>query len=427
MLRTDHNDYTEKQDVELGGETMKVDKKMKMNSSKGHKHRRSFTVLISLLFILSMALMGCSSVGDSQPEQNNDTTKEQEATSSEQILIYTTVYPVQFFAEEIVGEKGEVRSIIPVGAEPHDFEPTARDIINLSQADLFVYNGGGFESWIEKIVDSVNNNELVWVDSTANISLLSNAETGHIHHDEEHADHDDAHHNHEDEEHVDDHAHHNHEDEEHVDDHTHHDHGDEEHVDHDHGTHTDSSHDHAHDHDHGEFDPHVWLDPMLAIKQAEEIKEALVAYDPENAAYYEENFKGLAERLTALDQAFKDLSENVERKDFVVSHAAYGYLANRYNFNQISIAGLNPSNEPSPRQLQEIVEYATEHQVQYILFENMVSAKIAQVVQESVGAEALVLYNLEVISEEELSQGEDFFTLMERNIEVLKKALGYQK
>lgn len=371
--------------------------KVKLGRAQKRTKNNSFLLMLGFILVLTVSLIGCAPVN-----QQTDGVKEpldnEQAEGEKKLLIYTTVYPVHFFAQEIAGERAVVKSIIPVGAEPHDFEPTAKDIMSLSQADLFVYNGGGFESWIEKIVDSVNNDQMILVDTTANISLLTNAETGHVHDDHDHGHGDEAHGAHEE-------------------DHDH-DHGEE--VQ---GVHEEGDHDH---HDHGDLDPHVWLDPQLAKQQAEAIKDALIEADPEHIAYYEKNFEQLTHRFMELDDAFAQLSEHKEREDFIVSHAAYGYLANRYGLNQVSISGLSPSSEPSPRQLQEIIEYAKEHKIEYILFENMVSTKVAEVVRESIGAEALVLHNLEVLTEEEISQGQDFFSLMHHNVEVLKKALGYK-
>ncbi|GAA0380202.1 metal ABC transporter solute-binding protein, Zn/Mn family [Bacillus horti] len=382
-------------------------KVMLHRKERGSSRRLSF-VLGSMLLIFALIVVGCSTQEQtSEPESSNV------GEIEETIKIFTTVYPVHYFAEQIAGSRAEVRSLIPVGVDPHDFEPTARDIMALSDADMFIYNGGGFEGWIERIVESVNNDSLVWVDSTETLTLLTNEETGHIHDDHDHGHHGDAHGTEED-----DHDHDHHGDT----------HGTEEDHDHDHhedahGTEEDD-HDHDHHH-HGEFDPHVWLDPTLAKQQAEAIKNALVELDPEHAEEYEANFEQMVSEFDALDAAFKELVESVNRTDFIVAHAAYGYLSNRYGLNQIAISGLDPSQEPSPRQLQQIIEFAEENEVQYILFENFVSTKVAEVVQEAIGAESLVIYNLEAITEEEQSQGENYFTLMHRNVEVLKIALDY--
>lgn len=332
-------------------------------------YRKSMLLVLSLILIFSIAtaLTACG-----QPQEDQQVEGQTEAPvveEAKQLLIYTSMYPLYDFAKKIAGDKAEVINLVPAGAEPHDFEPTARDIINLSQADLFVYNGGGFETWIEKIAAAVNSSTMILLDSTEHITLLANEESG---------------------------------------------------------LHQDDDHDDEHDDGDSEFNSHVWLDPLSAKLQAEAIKNALVSIDVSNKEYYEGNFAELAKQFAELDAQYNELSQRIERRDFVVSHAAFGYIAYRYNLNQVAISGLSPSNEPSARQLKEVIEFVRENNIQYILFENLVTPKVAEVVREEVAAEALVLHNLEGLTKEELSQGKDYFSIMEDNLNVLKKALGYK-
>jgi zinc transport system substrate-binding protein len=357
--------------------------------------RKALFIVLSLIVIFSITLIGCGTAQEGQEEEVNDNHENQEnqqtADNSEQILIYTSIYPLYDFAKKIAGDKAKVVNLVPTGAETHDFEPTPKDIIELSKANLFVYNGGGFETWIEKIIDSVNtNNEMTILDTSSYVELLPNEESGE-HHDEQ-------------------------ADEQH-DDHGHDDHSKDEDT---HG------HDEEHAHEQGDLDPHVWLDPILAKLQAEAIKDALIEIDQKNAEYYEGNYTQLVNQFDELHVKYHELSENIERRDFVVSHAAFGYIASRYDLNQIAISGLSPSNEPSARQLQKIIEFVKENQIQYIMFENLVVPKVAEVVRQEVGADVLVLHNLEALTKEEISQGKDYFSIMEDNLEALKKALGYK-
>lgn len=355
-----------------------------------------------LILIFSTALVAC---GKSQDErQVEGDTNEPVVEDGKQLLIYTSMYPLYDFAKKIAGDKAEVINLVPAGAEPHDYEPTAKDIINLSQADLFVYNGGGFETWIEKIVEAVNSSTMMILDSTEHITLISNEESGQ-HHEDKHDDHNDQGHNGKEEDNHDDHE-----------------------EDHGHGKEEDDHDDHGddHDHEHSEFDPHVWLDPVSAKLQAEAIKNAIVSIDAANKEYYESNFTELAKQFDGLDAKYKELNQHIERRDFIVSHAAFGYIAYRYELNQVAISGLSPSNEPSAKQLKEVIEFVRENNIQYILFENLVTPKVAEVVRQEVAAEALVLHNLEGLTKEELSQGKDYFSIMEDNLDVLKKALGYK-
>jgi zinc transport system substrate-binding protein len=178
------------------------------------------------------------------------------------------------------------------------------------------------------------------------------------------------------------------------------------------------------DHEQGGTDPHIWLDPVLAKRQAANILDGLVKADPGHRADYEKNYSRLAGRLDELDRKFQDMVKKAPKKEFVVSHAAFTYLANRYGLEQLAVSGLSPSDEPGPQELQRIVERARNHQVRYILFETLVSGKVAQTVRKELVAEALVLNPLEGLTKEELARGADYFSIMDENRKNLAKALG---
>lgn len=288
---------------------------------------------------LLLVLAGCGqSAAPSAGEQGDN---------AEKLTVYTSLYPYQFFAEQIGADRVEVHNLVPPGAEPHEFEPTPKDVVKLSEADVFVYNGAGFERWIDKVLDAVDTSNMVIVQAAEHVRLLPN-------------------------------------------------------------------------------DPHVWLDPLRAKAIAQAIRDALIQADPEGKATYEENYRKLAEELDRLHTEYEAVMEQAQRKEIIVSHSAFGYLADRYGLKQIAISGLSPSDEPSQKELQEIIALAKELHVEYILFETLVSNKVAEVVREQIGAEALTLNPLEGLSKEDVAKGKDYFTVMRENLDVLKKALGVE-
>lgn len=202
-----------------------------------------------------------------------------------------------------------------------------------------------------------------------------------------------------------------------IDDH-HDDHDHEHGEDHDHGP----GHD-DHGHVHGDYDPHVWLDPVLSIEMAEQIKQLLVELMPEQEEYFEANFEDLRGQFEELDQHFQEVAENAQIDTFIVSHAGYGYWEARYGIKQIGIAGLSPTNEPTQQQLIETIEQAEELGLEYVLFEPNISPAVAQTVQDYLEAEALYLHPLEALTEENVESGADYFSLMEENIEKLRTVL----
>lgn len=173
----------------------------------------------------------------------------------------------------------------------------------------------------------------------------------------------------------------------------------------------------------GDVDPHVWLDPNRSIQLAENIKNAFIEIKPEQEEYFEENFIKLKEDLQNLDLSFKKMVKESSNKNYIAAHSAFGYWEDAYGLKQIGISGLSPSNEPSQKKLEEIIQVAEKQEIKYILFEQNVENRVAEVLKKEIGAETLTLHNLEALNEEDIKNDEDYFSIMEKNINTLKKAL----
>lgn len=171
------------------------------------------------------------------------------------------------------------------------------------------------------------------------------------------------------------------------------------------------------------IDPHVWLSPKLAVQMVDTIVAGFVAADPTNTSYYEENAVVLKEKLQALDQDYQRALAHCAGNTIVTSHAAFGYLADTYHFNQVPIAGLSPDAEPSPQDLGGVVQLARTYHVKVIFFERLVSPKLAQAVASEVGARVLALNPLEGLTREDIAAGKDYFTEMRTNLTNLITAL----
>lgn len=318
-----------------------------MKSKKG--------LLLSLILVISLFLSGCGTQGS------------KEETSNDKITIYTTSYVLADFTQKIGEDNVEVINIIPPGVSSHDYEPSAKDMGELTKGDMFIYNGAAMERWLENTLKNLEGEDIKLVDASHKIEVAAEEEI-----------HDEA------------------------------DEGDE---------HQDEE---GHEH---EADSHVWLNPLNALVQAEEIKNALVEIDSENKSSYEANFEEFASKIFALDEKYRIELEDTKRKDFFVSHGAFGYLANRYGLVQNSISGIVPSDEPSPAELKQLVDEAKELNVKYILVDPADSKKLSTVLANEIGAEQLEIYTIDSLTEEQINQGIGYFELMETNLEVLKKAL----
>ena len=167
--------------------------------------------------------------------------------------------------------------------------------------------------------------------------------------------------------------------------------------------------------DAGKTDPHVWLDPVLFARIVERIGTALGR--PARAA-------ALARRLHALDREYRSGLRRCARRDFVTSHAAFGYLAARYGLQQIPITGIDPEAEPSPRRLQQLIDLVRREHVTTVFFERLVSPRLAETVARDAGARADALDPIEGLTPTEKRRGEDYFSLMRQNLTNLRAALG---
>ena len=165
--------------------------------------------------------------------------------------------------------------------------------------------------------------------------------------------------------------------------------------------------------EHG-VDPHVWLDPIRYAAIAERIGEELDRR-PEAERF--------AERLRALDREFHDGLSDCDRNEFVTSHAAFSYLAERYGLKQVSITGIAPEAEPTPRDLEAVVRQVRSIGATTVFFESLVSPRLAETVAREVGATTAVLNPLEGLTEEQTAAGEDYFSVMRDNLAALKEAL----
>ncbi len=280
---------------------------------------------------------------------------------SGKLKVATSFYPIYEVVHQVGGEKVDVVNMVPPGTEPHDWEPTAKHMQTLNQASVFAYNGLGMEHWVDKTLKNVQNKQLIVVETAKGAELIK-AE-GHSEGD---------------------------------------------------------GHDHA---EQGEWDPHVWLDPLNVVVQVKSVRDALSQADPANKAVYEANAAAYIQQLEALNQEYKHGLTGCATQQFFTTHAAFGYLAKRYDLKQHGIMGLAPDAEPKPKEMAKIVTEAKENNVKYIFFETLVSDKVASAVAKEIGAKTLVLNPLEGLTDEQVKAGKNYVTVMRENLANLKTAL----
>lgn len=305
--------------------------------------------LMTLASIVMMLVIGCGNQENTQPE-------------TDKLNVVTTFYPMYDFTKNVAGDEAEVTLLLEAGTDTHGYEPSAKEVAAISDADVFVYNSEEMEVWVSSVLESIDTENTVIVNASEGISFLESAEEEH--HDEN-------------------------EEEGH----------------------------------HHEVDPHIWLDPVLAQEEVTNIKEGLVTADPENEEIYETNATQYNEKLQALNQEFTNAFNDATKRIFVTQHAAFAYLANRYDLEQVSIAGISTEEEPSPAKLAELQDYINANDIHYIYYAETSSSKIAETLANETGTELEILNPIEGITTEDQEKGTDYIQLMKNNLAALQKSI----
>jgi zinc transport system substrate-binding protein len=173
----------------------------------------------------------------------------------------------------------------------------------------------------------------------------------------------------------------------------------------------------------GSIDAHFWLDPELFSKVAGVVEQRLEAVAPDKATMFRSNLRTLSSELSALDAEFRKGLSSCAHHEVFTGHAAFGYMAARYGFEQIAITGLNPESEPSPRQLSNIIQRARQLRPRVVYAEELVSSRSIDAVARAVGAKVEVLNPLEGLLPAEARAGQDYVSLMHRDLNQLEEGL----
>ncbi|NLG24334.1 MAG: zinc ABC transporter substrate-binding protein [Clostridiales bacterium] len=172
-----------------------------------------------------------------------------------------------------------------------------------------------------------------------------------------------------------------------------------------------------------EADPHVWLSPVRAKAQMRAIRDAFAGADPDGADAYNANFDRWAAELDALDAEFREALAPLPRRDVVVAHQAFGYLCAEYGLNQVAVEGLSPDAEPSPERMAQVIDFCRANDVRVIFFEELASPDVAAAIAAATGSRTDVLNPLEGLTNGQLEAGEDYLSVMRKNLAALAEAL----
>jgi zinc transport system substrate-binding protein len=278
------------------------------------------------------------------------------------VHVVASFYPLQYITQRIGGRYVDVMSLTKPGVEPHDLELTPRQTGILSDVDVVVYLKG-LQPAVDEAVEQSDAEHVVQATDYAPLEA----------------------------------------------------HGTE--VDGVHGRTRPSKDDHSVE---AGGDPHIWLDPLRLAKVAEGVRKQLTAADPDHASAYRTGTAKLVEDLQGLDRQFREGLSGLGNRTFITSHAAFGYLAERYRLDEVAISGVDPESEPSPAHLADLHRTAKREKVGTIFFETLASPKTAETIAGDLHLKTAVLDPLESVRD----PGKDtYLTIMRRNLANLRAAL----
>lgn len=314
-------------------------------------------VFIAMSTLILLLLISMSN-GYAQQNENIDTQQD-----TKKIKIAASFYPFYEIANEIGGNNTIVTSVIPMGVEPHDWEITPQQIPDIAEADMIIYNGIGFDSWLGK-KEQFRNSFLVDISKDLQLIKLGKQDLENVGHGSQ------------------------------VYDHT------------------------------SRYDPHVWLDPILVKNISKTISNALIKLDPNNTYSYLQNTENFNQQLDTLDSQIKKSLANCELKDFLTFHESFHYFANRYGLTQHAVHGSSPEGEILPQQIIKTISLAKDLGIDTIYSEELKDLRLSQTLASEIpNGKVLLLSPIEGIKPEEQKKDIDFIDKMKMNLENLKQGL----
>lgn len=281
--------------------------------------------------------------------------------SSQKLKITASLFPQYDFAKQIAKDKADVMLILPPGTESHSFDPSPADMMKILKSDIFLYTGKDMEPWADKIISSVKNNGLSVIDVSKGISLFENA-------------------------------------------------------------HNQKNEKHNHQH---KYDPHIWMDPTLAVKMVENIEKELCSKDPKNASFYKANAEKYISELLALDKQIEETVQDSKRKAIVFAgRFAHLYFINRYGLEyKAAFDGCSTESEPSVKRIAKIISFIKENEIPYVYYEELTEPKVANSLAEQTGTKSLKFSTIHNITKEQMENEITYMDLMKENLHNLKLGL----
>ncbi|ASU85094.1 zinc ABC transporter substrate-binding protein [Nocardiopsis gilva YIM 90087] len=313
---------------------------------------------------ISAIAAGCGTASDSGSDGDGSA-----------VSVITGVYPLEWLATQVGGDRVEVTNLTEPGAEPHDLELSPPQIRKINDADVNFYVHG-LQPAIDDALEQQPSERVLDVGDLVELlpsEVAAGEDKGHDHEGEDAEEHG----------------------------------NDEESGD---------------GHDHGGTDPHMWQDPQLMAEAATGLAKRLAEVDPDHADTYTANAEKVGSELDAIDDEYSTGLAECTSRDLLTNHSAFGYLAHRYDLHQVGISGLNPETEPSPARIAEISDLVKDEGITTVFTETLASPAVAETIASETGAKTAVLDPIEGITDQ--SPGDDYPSVMRANLKAISKGLG---
>ncbi len=334
---------------------------------------KPFQFKVALL--LAIALSSCTA-----PTVTTSTSRSTaEDLPQDKLQIVTTFLPITNFTQAVAGDRAKVTQLLPLNVSPHDYQSKPQDVRRLAEADVLVENGLALESFLGGLVENADNPDLKVVDASEGIAVVPFNE------DPSDKNRSAAEHSLENEK-----------------------------------ENGDPDNDHNDEHGHGKNDPHIWLDPKRAIQQVENIRDALIAADPEGADAYTANATAYIQKLQSLDGQISTALRSYKGQSFVTYHDFAHYFATSYGLKVIHLVRV-PEDNATPADVQRVIQAAKASQLKTLLSEPQEKSSPFAAIAQDLGVQVSVFDPLETSGPEGLS-ADYYLTAMGQNLDNLKAA-----
>ncbi|MEE1219327.1 MAG: metal ABC transporter substrate-binding protein [Ruminococcus sp.] len=319
---------------------------------------KKIVCLVIFLTLILSVFSGCNTEKNTQP-------------NSDRLSIVTTIFPYYDFTVNIVGDKADVKLLLSPGAEPHDYDASPSDIVAIENCDIFIYNGGESDEWVDGIIESLENKSVKFIRMMDYIEPLCSDSHNHNEHNE-----------------------HNH----------------------------NERNEHLHEH---EFDEHIWTSVNNAKKFVDVISENAQTCDINNAKLYLSNTEKYIAKLSALDDEFKSIMSHSQRDTIVLGDRfPLRYLANDYGIKyEAAFSGCNSETQPGISTITHLIDFVRDNNIPVVIYLDFSSGNIAKLLCEDSNAVSKKMWSCHNLTKSEFENGANYISLMKENTKVLREAL----